>query len=187
MRTIRQTFTSKQVPTTLLALLIDDPLQGVLLLKILLSDAQPQLRGIPNKMYEKYSASMTSVSQPRLWKYFHEARRNLSSTQVTYSHLSYGFRDPADMDIEAKSNQGGVAAHKAYIQDRMELIPYNNTGFGRGKERDHEGDIIQFLNPGFLPSRDQNTFATLPRPVQRAIEWREYIERKRLSHDFSID
>ena len=43
------------------------------------------------------------------------------------------FRNRRDMESEARHNQGGVAAFRAFVQQKRELLPFNSTFFGRGK------------------------------------------------------
>ena len=44
------------------------------------------------------------------------------------------FRERSDIQQEARLNQGGVAAFRAYAIEGKELIPYNQHFFGRGKK-----------------------------------------------------
>ena len=94
------------------------------------------------------------------------------------SQPRHGWLDRADLEKEERSNQEGVAAYKAYVLDRMELIPYRNTLLGRGKVPDKEQNYTNYLYPGFIPTRGHN-IDSLPQAEQKATEWKEYIERER--------
>ena len=59
------------------------------------------------------------------------------------------------------------------VEQRMEMIPFHTTAFGRGKKQDFGEDYMQYAEPGFLPTRDNRGLEGLAPEVRKAIEWGE--------------
>ena len=83
----------------------------------------------------------------------------------------HSFRDRCDLQREARLNQGGVAACRAYVEQQKELIPFNLTFFGRGKAEGAPEDISQYYEPGFAPTRNGQDLSQLAPAVRKTIEW----------------
>ena len=98
----------------------------------------------------------------------------------------HGFRNRSELQREARLNQGGVAAFRAYVYQHKELIPFNLNFFGRGKAEGAEEDIFQYYEPCFAPVRTGQDIHGLAQPVRRAIEW-SYISQQLLENNFPLD
>ena len=59
--------------------------------------------------------------------------------QETDHHWS----ERADLDKEEKGNQGNTVLFTAYTALKREITAYNNTSFGRGKDKDDNKDVTE--------------------------------------------
>ena len=87
-----------------------------------------------------------------------------------------------------RSNQGGEAAFKAYVENQMELVPYSGTPFGRGKCPGFGQDVDKYAVEGFLLARTEDSDdEDMPFPWRVARDWREHIEDSRAFGTFPLD
>ena len=112
----------------------------------------------------------------------------LSTLDASYlDEATHCFRNRSDLQLEARYNQGGVAAFSAYVHHKKELFPFNLTVFGRGKLEGAEEDIFKVNEPGFAPVRDGPNLDGHASAVRKVIEWSEYISQQRLKGNFPLD
>ena len=66
---------------------------------------------------------LTLTQTDKYLEFFVSTQKNFVLNTDDLRRPRHGWLDHADLEKEERSNQGGVAAYKAYFLDRMELIP----------------------------------------------------------------